>query len=211
MKKNTTYWAMCLIALSALQACSDKTVTAPAVLVPAPAAAPAPAVTPEPAAEQASAPAKPLAKTATLQCEERKVVLEASCLDLYGPSALACTSQRLTVSDSATGKPLKVREFTPEKAEGDDPATVADQFADISCVRTKSDEKYIVATMGNGGNCDECEWVDVYSWDGVLLGSEGGKRKKIKEVSAAVKAANDAQVPAIGKTDLPGFYSAVAE
>ena len=92
-----------------------------------------------------------LPKTATLQCEDRKVVLEARCVDLYGPNMLACTSQRLTVFDSATGKMLKVREFAAEKADGDDPAIVAEQFSDITCVRTKSDEKYIVATMANGG------------------------------------------------------------
>ena len=66
-------------------------------------------------------------------------------------------------------------------------------------------------TAANGGNCEECEWVDVYSWDGVLLGSEGGKRKKVTAIGAAVKAAYDKQASPIGKTELPGFYSAAPQ
>lgn len=215
MKNNIVCWTLALLALSAIQACSDKMDTRPAT-EPAAVSSPAQlsAAKPQPAAAQAEAQASlaiPLAKTATLQCEERNINLEAKCLDLYGPHMLACTSQRLTVSDSATGQALKVREFATVKSEGDDPALVEEQFGEIACVRTASDEKFIVATMDNGGNCEDCEWVDVYSWDGVLLGSEGGNRKKVAGIDAAVKAAFDKQRPLIGKTELAGFYTAAVK
>lgn len=203
MKKSRLFWTAGLFAVAALQACSDKTVTAPAaVLVPAPSAAAAPAPAPVPATPAL------LARSATLQCADRKIDLEATCLDLNGSRLLACTHQTLTVSDSATGKKLNAREFAPEKAQGSDPAVVADQFSDISCVTTKSDEKFIVATMGNGGNCEACEWVDVYSWDGALIGSDRAKDEKVNGVKEAVAAAFDPQNPPIGKSELPRFYSA---
>ena len=45
--------------------------------------------------------------------------------------------------------------------------------------------------MDNGGNCESCEWVDVYSWDGALIGSERAGKPKVKGIDEAVAAAFD--------------------
>ena len=152
----------------------------------------------------AAAPA--VAKSETLQCQDRSIVLEASCFALISPLRLSCGSQRLTVSD-ASGKVLKVREFASMKVQGG-ASVVPEQFGEIACVTTKGGGKYIVADMDNGGNCDECEWSEVYDWNGAPLGSNRDKQSKTPVVKEALEAAvgkNGGRV--IAKTDLPGFYS----
>lgn len=155
----------------------------------------------------AAAPA--LAKSETLQCGDRKIVLEASCFDLYGPRMLACSSQRLTISDSATGKVLSVRDFKPMKRKGE-PDVVPEQFGEIACVTTRSNTRYIVADMASGGNCEQCEWNEVYDWNGTLLGSNRDRKTRLPALQEALEGAvgkNGARVT--GKTELPGFYSAM--
>lgn len=207
MNKNPIYLAAALLALSTLQACSEKTVTAPApaiVAAPAPVAVP---VTPAPAT-QASKKLKPLAKAATMQCGERTVVLEASCLDLSGPDMLQCTRQTLAVSDSASGKVLNTRSYTPVAAVADVPALIDEKVGEMSCVTTAAGAKYIVTNMFNGGNCEACEWNEVYGWDGAYLGSDRDKQKKIPAVDDAVAAINEKDVDRVtGMNDVAGFYS----
>jgi hypothetical protein len=198
MNKNPIYLAAALLALSTLQACSEKTVTAPA---PAVVAAPAPAI-------QASKKLKPLAKAATMQCGERTVVLEASCLDLSGPDMLQCTRQTLAVSDSASGKVLNTRSYTPVAAVADVPALIDEKVGEMSCVTTAAGAKYIVTNMFNGGSCEACEWNEVYGWDGAYLGSDRDKQKKIPAVDDAVAAINEKDVDRVtGMNDVAGFYS----
>lgn len=201
-----------LLASFALQACSDKTVTAPAapavaVKVPAP-------VTPPPLAPAAE-PAKPtepasFEKKANLQCLDRKIELKATCVNIWETSRLACTSQRLIVTDLTADKELNVRQFLVGKPEVDEPGIIDGNFGDISCVATQSNEKYIVAMMSRsrGGNCAECEWVDVYSWDGLLLGTSGGEggKSQVQTVSDAIEAANDPKAPPLAKIEIDDFY-----
>lgn len=152
----------------------------------------------------AAAPA--LAKSETLQCQDRTIVLEASCFELISPRRLSCASQRLTVSD-ASGKVLKVREFATMKVQGG-ASVVPEQFGEIACVATRGGGKFIVADMDNGGNCDDCEWSEVFDWNGAAVGSNRDKQLKTPVVKEALEAAvgkNGGRV--IAKTDLPGFYS----
>lgn len=208
MKKNPIYWTAALLALSTLQACSDKTVTTPptAVVVPVPAAAPVPA--PEAPKTASTKKLKPLPKAATMQCNDRTIVLEASCLDLAGPEMLQCTRQTLVVSDSTSGKVLNTRTFTAVAGEGTDPATVEEKVGEMTCVTTKTGAKYIVTNMFNGGNCEQCEWTEVYGWDGAFLGSNRDKKKKVQAVEDAVAAIDEEDVDRVtGVNDVAGFYS----
>jgi hypothetical protein len=195
-----------LLTLFALQACSEKTVTAPAVKV-------VPVAAATPVAVAAPAPKVPVSfkRRANLQCGERKITVTATCVNIWDSGTLACTSTRLAVSESFGDKELNVREFKAGKPDGDDPGLVEGAFNDISCVTAKSNEKYIVAymTRQGGGNCEECEWADVYSWDGVLLGNE---RKaidpaKTAAIAEASSAAFDPKTPAMAKISLEDFYT----
>lgn len=115
-----------------------------------------------------------------MQCLDRRIAVDAECFT-YGGRMMMCTSQTLRFFD-ASGKPLGTRVFSPgQKRKGDDYPVVEAQFGTLSCVETASGDKLVLAQMDNGGNCEQCEWIDVYALDGNLLGSTraGDKRKAI--------------------------------
>ena len=221
MNKNTLCLTASLLVLSLLQACSQKTVNAAPSAEPAPtpasiaAAAGAPTASVAVAIAEKSAPGKklkPIPKAATMECADRKVVLEASCLDLAGPQLLHCTKQSLVISENASGKVLNTRNFVPVKGDGAAPDIIDEKVAEMTCVTTKAGGKYIVTNMFNGGNCPTCEWNEVYSWDGALLGSDRDKKKKVQVVDDAVAAITDKDADRVtGVNDMAGYYSEPAK
>jgi hypothetical protein len=146
-------------------------------------------------------------RSAALQCDGRKVELKAACFS-YIDEVLACTRQTLTFSDSATGKALNVRTFQAEpKADTDDYPIVVDQFGSLTCVEASNKEKYVVARMDNGGNCARCEWHDVYSHDGVLLGTDRDRKNRSAAVKDAVSSVYDKKTKRVlGQNKLVDFY-----
>ena len=209
MIKKTSLFAAAVLALCTLQACSEKTVTAPAA---APVAVPVSAPAPEPVkaavAEPVEAPPQPVLKSADTVCADRKIVVEANCLDLYGGGMLACTSQSIKVYEDAGGKLLGTKTYQAVKGDGTDPATVDEKIGELTCVTAKSGEKYIVTNMYNGGNCEQCEWHELYSWDGAYLGSDRDRKVKNKLLKAALDAINEEDVDnTAGSLNMESFYS----
>lgn len=198
MNDTLTRRLAAVLCACALAACSDKHPAAPppAASAPAPAAAaPAPA---------ASAPVD-YAKHAVLDCEDRKIVLDATCRNVYGPALLACSRQSLTFLDGA-GREVGKREFAAAKGDGDMPAMIEEKVGALTCTRTASGERYVVAAMFNGGNCEQCEWHEVYDWQGKLVGSDRDRGKADKRVADAVTAAT-APGQSFGHDALPDFYA----
>jgi hypothetical protein len=202
-----------LLLLATLAACSGKKeAAAPVAAAPAAtqAAAPAPApATTTPAADAPDAAPKVYAKKDTFDCDDRTVILEATCNDAYGPHLLMCTQQTLTVKDHASGAVKATREFVPVPAKDSQPAAVDEKIGAIACVRASSGERHIVTEMFNGGNCEQCEWFD---WDGTLRGTsrDRGKPNAVLEDLIGVlydKSGTKAD-RLIGKKDIDGFYSA---
>ncbi|MFL6635367.1 MAG: hypothetical protein ACJ8HJ_23945 [Massilia sp.] len=128
-------------------------------------------------------------KNLSMQCADRKITVEAACFQ-YAGSIMACTRQSIRFF-GADGKPLGARVFPAKPLKGADYPVVPEQFGELNCVETKAKEKFVVATMDNGGNCDECEWNDVYSLDGTLVGSTLDKKKNNASLKAAIDAAFD--------------------
>jgi hypothetical protein len=145
------------------------------------------------------------AKNVSMQCADRKITIEATCFQ-YAGSIMACTRQAIRFF-SADGKPLGARVFPAKPLKGADYPVIPEQFGDLSCVETKTKEKFVVATMDNGGNCDQCEWNDVYSLDGTLVGSTLDKKKASDSLKAAVDAAYDPHVKhVLNHQDLNRLY-----
>jgi hypothetical protein len=147
-----------------------------------------------------------VAKHAALQCADRRIELQASCFQYVG-NMLACTRQSLQFT-GADGKVLGSRVFTPKpQEEGDDYPPIEEKVGTLSCVETKDKQQYVVASMFNGGNCPQCEWTDVYSRDGVLLGSTRERKGKNADVTAALEALRDKQVKRVlNQEPLRAFY-----
>lgn len=131
-------------------------------------------------------------KNISMQCADRKITVEAACFQ-YAGSIMACTRQSIRFI-SADGKPLGARVFPAKPLKGADYPIIPEQFGELICVETKTKEKFVVATMDNGGNCDECEWNDVYSLDGTLVGSTLDKKRTNASLKAAIDAAYDEHV-----------------
>jgi len=96
---------------------------------------------------------------------------------------------------------------------GDAYPIVDEKVSEVICAETPAKQKVIIAKVSNSGNCAQCEWADVYAWDGTLIGSDRDKKKN-PEVSDAVKAAFDKKARKLGQGDLSGVYfgnEAVAE
>ena len=185
----------------ALAACSDKHPAPPPPAAPAPAPVPA-----APAAAPAASAPIDYARHAALDCDDRKIVLDATCSNVYGPELMACTRQSLTFLDSAAGREAGRRDFAAAQGEGDEPPMVEEKVGALTCTRTASGERYVVADMFNGGNCDACEWHDVYDWQGKLVGSDRDRAKTDKRVADIVSAAAAAG-QAFGRDELENFYS----
>ena len=192
-----------LLCACALAACSDKNAaqSAPASLAASDPVKPA-AVAP------ASAPAATdHVKHTELDCDDRKIVLDATCSNLYGPELMACSRQSLTVLDSANGKEIGKRDFDAKQHDGDTQAMVEEKIGSLVCMRSASGERYIVAGMFNGGNCEQCEWDEVYDWQGKLAGSTRDRSKPNKLVADLVSTAQNKE-HVIGRSELEHFYSA---
>lgn len=158
-------------------------------------------------AGQAGAAAPLQHKSAQLVCHDRTVALEADCFPAMG-RMLACSAQSLSFSSKDGGKKLGTRVFTPNDANPafDYPA-VEEKVGNLACVTTAANQRFVVARMYNGGNCQSCEWFDVYTPDGVLVGSNRNRKSVNKTVEAAVDAALDDKVKrVIGEQSLEGFY-----
>lgn len=192
-----------LLLVSALAACDKKEVPPPATAsVIASASAPAPA--PVAAAPTATAAVTSQVKQATLDCDDRTIVLEATCSAFNSPSMLDCTKQTLTVTERPGGAIKAARQFTPQPAVDGDPPLIEEKISALSCERSSKAARYIVANMFNGGNCEECEWQEVYDWDGKLVASNRDRKKPdplFKELGG------DAKDRVIGKKELDGLYA----
>ncbi|MEG2049134.1 MAG: hypothetical protein RR100_19970 [Comamonas sp.] len=159
-------------------------------------------------AQTALAQSKPTLRqrAAALQCVDRKIELKASCYKETGYPGLSCTSQRLSISDGANGRELGGQSFKPEPLQtGDSYPLIADKVGDVVCAETPGKQKVIVVSMSNGGNCAQCEWADVYSWDGALIGSSRDKKKN-PAVGEATKTAFDKKAKKIGQGSLFDVY-----
>lgn len=202
-----------LLCACTLAACSDKHPAQDARAAAAPAASAAAASAPAtPAAPTASAPAAASAftdhaKHAELACDDRRIVLDATCNTQYGPELMACTRQSLTFLDNAAGREVGRRDYVPAKGDGGAPPVIEEKVGALTCTQTASGERYVIADMFNGGNCEQCEWHDVYDWQGKLVGSDRDRGKTDRRVADVVSTAG-APGQAIGHDALDDFYSA---
>jgi hypothetical protein len=129
---------------------------------------------------------KPLEKyhlVSSLQCLDRRIELQADCHkpDNSG-SRLECTSQRLDFFNTGTGKKLNSVVFPPSAKTG----LIDYKLQYVRCGQTDEREKYVEVVSVNGERCEDCERLEVFSWDGAPLGRyspKGGNSKFIEAVT----------------------------
>lgn len=150
----------------------------------------------------AAAKAPLLKRSAAMQCADRKIELKGECFKQEGIAGLSCTRQRLSISDAATGRELGSHTFKAAPLQaGEDYPVVAERLGEASCTEAPGGEKFILVMMSNGGNCEQCEWQQLYTWDGKMLGSSLDARKD-SAVNAALKGATGKKARVLGQGDL---------
>jgi len=205
-----------LFLASTLAACSGKPDAPAAPAAPAAqpvvatASAPAAALSPPAAPELPAATADTITvqRKASLECEDRTIVVEATCSGAQDDAMLMCSKQSLTVADRATGDAKTVRAFAPAPdADKGAPPGIDEKIGALTCIRAQTDERYILADMYNGGNCDECEWRELYDWDGKLVASDRERRKQHAVLNELIRAQVDKSDRVFGQRDLVGLYA----
>jgi len=141
-------------------------------------------------------------RSAVAQCADRKIELKGACFKQEGIPGLSCTKRRLSISDASTGRELGSQTFQPAPLQkGDVYPLISERLSEVSCKETAAKEKFIVIMMSNGGNCDQCEWQQLYTWDGKMLGSSNDA-KKDPAINAALKGTENKKAKSLGAGDL---------
>jgi hypothetical protein len=115
------------------------------------------------------------------------------------------------VLDRASGAVRNTRRFAPQPPRDGDPALVEEQVGELTCARAGTNERYIVAGMSNGGNCEQCEWHEAYDWDGKLVASDRDRREPNALLANLLSAQKGRPDAVIAHTELDGFYSGLPQ
>lgn len=102
-------------------------------------------------------------KSASMECGGSRITIVSECRVMKHSRLPICERQTLTVRDGKTGKERSF-DSTARLKDGTVDG-VTDQWA---CV-AGTDRDYILLWSNNGGNCPECEWLDIVDLDGSLL------------------------------------------
>ncbi|MDM0061638.1 hypothetical protein QTH89_10535 [Variovorax sp. J22G21] len=106
----------------------------------------------------------PLSKTNALVCGGSEVLIQTACVASSDGAPPPCT-QKLTFkkTDARDGPFIN---YVPKPVKNRDEPFVYQ----LSCNSRKRDF-YVIAHSSNFGNCSTCEWMDVYTTHGRLMGS----------------------------------------
>lgn len=146
-------------------------------------------------------------KVASLTCQDRKIEVQGDCFqDDADVPKLACSKVQVNIIDTKANKVIGTRDLKPDSKTSN---AIEGDIGDLMCVEASTKEKFVVMMIGNGGNCEQCEWLDVYGWNGNFVGNSKNKNKEIKKI---VDLAGDAAFTPktkkiIAQTTLTNFYT----
>ena len=106
----------------------------------------------------------PLSKANALVCGGSEVLIQTACSASSDGAPPHCT-QKLTFKKSDARKGPSIN-YVPKPAKNRDESVVTQ----VSCNSIGRDF-YVIAHSSNFGNCPTCEWMDVYTMHGRLMGS----------------------------------------
>lgn len=144
--------------------------------------------------------AKYYAKTDELLCGDVKVRAITTCTeDSVRPYPKKCTDQHFIFINKMTDKIVNVKGsseyYNANFDEVDEYGKKINKWIGAwayswACVQGRKEPYIIIMYSGGGsGNCDGCEWAEIYNLNGKLLISDKGKprEKKIKEFKKVYK------------------------
>jgi len=121
-------------------------------------------------------------KTNELICENVKVKITTKCTGESNPIVPDCIEQYLLFIDQTTNK--TVRRDTSGKlmsvrdARGKSIGRYLDALATGWVCKKGISKPYLIVWYNTGGNCDECEWQEIFDLNGTVLASTLRKTKQ---------------------------------
>jgi hypothetical protein len=129
---------------------------------------------------------QPYTKKVELICDNAKVELITNCNDDTIPSFPECTEQFFVFTDLKTGESITKRASGSIKLVKDATGRPIRKCLDAlatswACVKGET-QLYLLVGYYTGGNCNECEWFEIYEPNGKSLSESRGKNiKEYKE------------------------------
>jgi hypothetical protein len=125
------------------------------------------------------------AKKSQLTCKDVNVVLTTNCVSENGRNVPDCQKQQFSFGNLKTGQiriveasgKLMIRDAATAKA------TIDGLASSWACIKGHADS-YVVVGYYNGGNCEQCEWYEIYSKEGQAL-TPNARTDKISFTKAA--------------------------
>ena len=131
-----------------------------------------------------------------ITCEGTTVSVETTCLEDNGD--VFCPYQALTFRNGPEGVNRAFR-YTYRKVEG-----WQEFVAGVVCVTDAGGSGYIVLEKTNYGNCNICEWIDVFTKTGKYVGSSTGMYATDFKRQRLSKAKEDSIYEALGHSSSIG-------
>jgi hypothetical protein len=115
----------------------------------------------------------PLSRANTLVCGGTEVVVQTAC-SVSSDGIPPLCAQKLTFKKTDARDGLSIN-YVPKPVKNRDEPFVTQ----LSCNSIKR-EFYVIAHSSNFGNCSTCEWMDVYTTQGRLMGSTPSATRSLK-------------------------------
>jgi len=122
---------------------------------------------------------QPYTNTAELLCDGVKLQVLTQCADDPSPIFPDCTHQHLTFTKPGTDK-VMTRSTTAKRvsvtdAQGQIGGWYLDALVNAwACVKGAS-QAFLLLRYSTGGNCETCEWIEIYDLAGDLLATSRGE------------------------------------
>lgn len=124
---------------------------------------------------------QPYTKISKLQCDSVKIQIFTECVDDSYPPFPECVRQEITFTPASTGQATTKSTTAKRVPVTDVQNRSIGQYLDSlvnawACVKDAS-QTFLTLRYGTGGNCDTCEWIELYDLGGNLRAtSKGGSR-----------------------------------
>ncbi|WP_298438897.1 hypothetical protein [Geobacter sp.] len=120
----------------------------------------------------------------TLNCGKAIIEITSSCLDINTNFPM-CSEQKITIIDKITNKTTTTNtssdSYIDEALTGYKGGKLLDGLATSwQCANGKENKAYLVLDFANGGNCEYCEWTEIYDLSGKIIASTKNKKNRGK-------------------------------
>jgi hypothetical protein len=122
----------------------------------------------------------PYTRTLELQCGSVKIRIFTECVDDSYPPFPQCVRQELTFTLISTGqvvtKPTTAKRVPVTDAQHRIIGQYLDSLVNAWACDKDTSQAFLILRYSTGGNCDTCEWIEIYDLEGHRRATSRGGR-----------------------------------